>query len=261
MAAYDDIIINIQNALPELDSVSQMAIFNKIAQAVGISIDNTKTEIDGTKSAIDDIIGQQRYGRSGYYTGKAKVFQYGDNLVVDSDTLDYTYAVIDTDKQIIKQAAFEVAISGGAQILTLKVAKLDPDTNKLIALSSTEKTAFDSYFVNFEIPGLPVIKVSLAANIFSFLATITYYATYDIVALKASIEAALYAFRDDFEFDGTLYVNDLETYLKNNVPGIRNVSLSSTQIDSVSFSGYQKLTAGYFDYISSIIDNLSYVSI
>lgn len=261
MAAFDDILVNIENALPELDNTSQMALFYKIAQAVAVSIDNTKTEMDGTKNAIDEIIGSQRYGRSGYYTEKAKAFQYGDSLVIDPETLDYIYAVLDSDLQIIKQAAFEAVISGGAQLLTLKVAKLDPDTNTLVALSGAEKTAFDSYFLNFEIPGLPVTKVSLNANVFSFTAQVTYYATYDYNTIVTSVEAALFAFRDDFSFDGTLYVNDLETYIKNNVPGVRNVSLSNTLIDAVAFSGSIKLTAGYFDYIANIENNLTYVPV
>lgn len=261
MATFDDIMVNIANGVPELSNPSQLALFYKIAQAVAISVGATQEEIENSKLIIDNIIGTQRYGRSGYYTSKAKAFQYGDSLVIDPDTLDYVYAIIDTDKQIIKQAAFDIAISGGAQILTLKVAKLNPDTNKLIALDSTEKAAFDGYFLSYEIPGLPVTKVSLAANVFSFAAIINYYATYDYNSIVSSVIAALYAFRDNYEFDGVLYVNDLETYIKNNVVGIRNVSLSNTLIDNVAFSVSKNLSAGYFDYITGIENNITYAAV
>lgn len=261
MATFDDIMTNIANAVPELTNSSQMAIFYKIAQAVAISVDNTKTEIETTKSIIDNIIGLQRYGRSGYYTDKAKAFQYGDSLIEDPVSHESIYATIDTTKQIVKQAAFEAANSGGAQILTLKVAKLDENTNKLAPLDSTEKTSFDSYFTTFEIPGLPVTKVSLPANVFSFTAIVSYYSTYDYNSIITSVNAALYAFRDDYAFDGTLYVNDLETYIKNNVPGIRNISLNNTLIDSVSFLGSIRLSAGYFDFAANIENNLIYVSV
>ena len=261
MGAFETILANIAGGVPELTNPSQLSLFYKIARAVAISIDVTDAEIENTKAIIDNIIGTQRYGRSGYYTSNALAFQYGDNLIVDPYTLDLVYATIDPDKQIIKQAAFDVAISGGAQILTLKVAKLDPDTNTLVKLTPTEKTAFDGYFLSYEIPGLPVTKVSNDANIFGFNALVSYYSTYDYNTIVTSVIAALYAFRDDYTFDGVLYVNDLEIYIKNNVPGVRNVSLSNTEIDSVAFAGSQKLSSGYFNYIANIENNISYATV
>jgi hypothetical protein len=254
---YDTIIANIIAAVPELTSSSNVAIYKKIAQAVAISLDNTKTELDNTISVIDNIIGSLRYGRNGYYVQRALGFQYGDSLTLDPVTLEPVYATIDTTKQIVKQAAFKAANSGGTQVLTLKVAKLDSTTGLLVKLATAEKSAFDTYFLNFEIPGLPMTKVSFDANVFNFNIAIVYYSSYDITLLMANVAAAIATFRDTYLFDGTLYTNDLETYLKNNVPGIRNVSLTTTTIDSVTFSGNTELLAGYFNYDSSIATKIA----
>jgi hypothetical protein len=244
----------------ELDSQSVAAFISTIARNVAISLDNTKTEIDNTKAIIQDIIGGQRYGRGGNYVDRALAFQYGDDLIENIDTHDYEYAIIDSTKQIIKQAAFQIDDSGGGQILTLKVAAYD-NTNKLRKLTTLEKSSFDGYFLQFEIPGLPIYKSSSDPNIFTFSATITYYGTYDRNKVINGVISSLYTFRDSFKFNGTLFTNDLEDYLKSNVPGIRNVSLFNTAIDNTTYIESINLLAGYFDYVSNVSDFLTYTAI
>ena len=259
MSTYASILNNLLVATPELNSTSQVAIYDTIARVVAIADDNTITELNSTKTIIDNTIGQQRYGRAGYYIDKALAFQYGDNLVIDPVTLDYVYATIDTTKQIIKQAAFESIVSGGAQFLTLKVAAIDANTNKLAPLTGPQKTSFDSYFTTYEIPGLPVTKVSIAANIFNFNCTVTYYSTYDYNTVVTGVIAAMISFRDSYRFNGELFTNDIESYVTTNVPGVRNTAISNTTIDNVSFSGSVKLSAGYFDFITNFESNITYV--
>jgi hypothetical protein len=244
----------------ELNNTSAAALYDTIARNIAISIDNTKTELDNTKIIIQDIIGLQRYGRSGNYVYKALAFQYGDDLIEDTATHEYYYATIDTTKQIIKQAAFQIDTSGGGQILTMKVAAYD-NTNKLRKLTTDEKNSFDGYFLQFEIPGLPIYKSSTDPNIFDFTAIVTYYGTYDRNKVINGVTSSLYTFRDSFKFNGTLYTNDLEDYLKINVPGIRNVSLLSTMIDNVVYVEEINLLSGYFDYVSDILDKITYNAI
>lgn len=260
MTTFETIVSYLRAAIPEFTNQSEAAIDKKIASSLAPVIDNTITELSNTVTVIEDIIGQQRYGKSEYYTQKALEFQTGVNLVLDAD-LNYVYETVDATKQIIKQAAFEIASSGNNQVLSLKVATLDPNTNKLIALTAGQKTEFDNYFNLFEIPGLPIQKISSDANVFNFTATITYYATYDYNVLLENITNALTSFRDSYTFNGVLYVNDLEDYLKQNVPGIRNASLSNTTItDSLgvptAFTNFIKLSSGYFDYNPAVSPSL-----
>lgn len=237
------------------------ALYNKIAQSVGIVVDNTITEINNTENNILSIINTQRYGKSGYYTRVAKAFQYGDNLVIDPVTFDFIYAVIDPTKQIVAQAAFAEINSGSNSQLYLKIAKLNTLSGLLEPLTTPELDAFKNYYVNFEIPGLPVTIVSNPANIFSFNALATYYATYDFTTLQTNLAAALINFRNSFAFNGELFSGDLQDYIKANVPGMRDFYINNTLIDSLPFSGSQSLTAGYFDYVTGYLSNITYTAI
>lgn len=236
------------------DNPSDAAIYNKIAEAFGLIIDSTLVELDNSETEIFNIINTQRYGKSGYYTGKALAFQLGDNLEIDPVTFDYIYAVIDTTKQIVKQAAFENISSQ----LFLKIATLNTTTGLLEPLTVSQYNAFVNYFTVFEIPGLPVTFINLPGNILYFNATATFFATYDLPTLKTNLLNALNTFRSSFTFNGTFYDGDLEQYIKKNVPGIRDFFINNTLIDGGPFAGSISLPAGYFNYVNNIQNNISY---
>lgn len=254
MSTFTDILSNL-TALG-FSNPSANGIFKQIASALSVTIDNTTTEIANSENTINEIINSQRYGKSGYYTSKALAFQYGDSLIEDSSTLDYIYENIDATKQIIKQAAFE-DISGN---LYLKIASEDSSGN-LIALTAAQLSAFTNYFTTFEIPGLPVSIISSDGNELSFNCKITYYATYDYASIVSNIQNALTSFKQSFAYNGVFYSGDLESYLKNNVSGLRDVYVYNTTIDGSIFDGNTSLDSGYFNYISSIFDQISYVAV
>jgi len=257
-SSYSTILGNIQNAITSLTSSSNLAIFSTIARAISITIDNTVAEINNTISIITNIIGTQRYGRPLNYVNTALAYQVGVSLSINPITFYPYYATVDPTLLLITKAAFEVQNSGGAQILTLKVVKTDSTTNTLVPLTSGELSGFASYFQNFQLPGIPIKIISIPANLFDCNMQITYYSTYDLNLSKSNIASALTSFRNTFDFNGIFFVNDLETYIKNNVDGIRNCYLSSTFMDGISFSGSTKLSSGYFNYNSYTI---SYVAI
>lgn len=243
------------------DNPSDTALFNKIAQGVGVPVDNTITEMTNSQNIILDIINKQRYGKSGNYTAKALAFQFGDNLVVDPVTFEDVYAVVDVTKQIIKQAAFEEIVSGNSSQLFLKVATLDTTTGLLVALTQAQYDAFVNYYVNFELPGLPITKISNPANILAFSANATYFATYNLTTLQANLLAALNSFRDSFAFNGEFFAGDLQNYIRQNVPGIRDFYLFNTIIDGAAFAGSISLSSGYFNYITNIQNSITYIPV
>lgn len=243
------------------NNTSATAIYNKIAEAVGFTVDITNQEIANTEQVILDIINSQRYGRANYYTENALAFQYGDNLIVDPETFDYVYAVIDESKQIINQAAFEEIASGNSSQLFLKIATVDPLTGQLVALSTPQLNAFTSYFYVFQIPGLPISIISAAGNVINFTSICTYFATYDLATLQANLTTALNTFKNTFTFNGVFFDGDLEVYIKANVPGIRDFYIANTTIDGAPFGGSQSLPAGYFNYDASVFTNINYTAI
>lgn len=239
------------------DNPSEEAIYNKIAQGVAIPIENTIQEIANSEQRILNTITMQRYGKSGYYTGHALAFQYGDDLVIDPVTFEDVYAEIDPSKQIIAQAAFEEL----SALLFLKVAKVNGLTGDLEPLTLAEKAAFDAYMVNFEIPGLPISKISAPANVLNMRGTITYYATYDLPTLKTNVANAMTAFRKSFKFNGEFFTGDLQDYVKAQVPGVRDAYYYNTTIDGSPFGGFQSLSSGYFNYVPTILDQITYAVI
>lgn len=240
------------------DNTSNTALYNMIAVSVGEVVDNTITEMSNSENNILSIINLQRYGKTGYYTSTALAFQYGDDLIIDPDTGNFIYAVIDPTKQIVVQAAFEEITTGSNSELFLKIAALDALSGLLVQLTGPQLAAFTTYFLNFEIPGLPVSIINNPANILSFNAVATFYATYDLTNLQTNLANALNNFRDTFEFNGEFFAGDLQDYIKQNVPGMRDFFISATTIDGTAFQGSVTLDSGYFNYIATILANITY---
>lgn len=255
--SYIDTIL-VQLTAVGFDNSGNDAIFNMIAQGIGESLDNVIQEFQNTENSILSTINNQRYGKAGYYTAVALAFQFGDDLVEDPNTHDDVYAVIDPTKQIVKQASFTANPDG---TLSLKIAGQDALSGLLNQLTPPQIAAFSDYFVNFEIPGLPVSIVCLPANIFSFNVACTYSAGYNLTNLQTNVQNALQAFLTAFNFNGVLYVDQLSFYIKQTVPGVIDFFVYNTVIDSTSFFGSTQLTAGYFNYPTNIFNNITFTAV
>lgn len=249
---------------------SAMAIYNKIAQSVGQIVDNTISEITNSETTITNLlISQYGYGKPLYYVAAALMFQYGDNLVVNNAInpatgapyLNYIYAVTDTTKQIITQAAFQAIASGATVQLFLKIATTDPVSGLLVPLSVPQYGAFSSYFLNFQVAGLPISIINTAGNILNFQAACTYYASYDLPTLQSNLATALTNFQKQFEFNGEFFAGDLQDYIKNNVPGVRDFFAFNTTLDGAPFAGSTTLISGYFNYQTGIATGITYTPI
>jgi hypothetical protein len=247
MSTYSTIISNINAGIPELDSKSVTSIFGKLAEAIAQVVDTTLAEQTNTKSIITDVVTNQSYGHDDYYTKAALAYQVGDDLSIDQYG-NFYYATVNDQNKIITQAAFKATLVGLTTSMVLKVAATDASTGLLIPLTSLQLSDFNSYIGNFEIPGLPLTIVSEIGNLLVFNAAITYNKTYNLTTLQSNVLTALTNFKKDFAFNGLFFNYALENYLVTNVPGVTDVYLSGTTIDSISFSGNTPLDAGYFNY-------------
>lgn len=239
------------------DNPSQAAMAQLLAQGIGDFMDVVRTEMVNTKNSITSVIVNQRFGDAAYYTTAARAFQLGDDLVPLPPFFNPGYITIDASKQIIKQAAFQ----NNQGDLSLKIATADLLTGLLQQVPANQLSDFKSYFVNFQIPGLPVTVISLPANIFSFSSICTYNSGYNLSTLQTNIKASMLAFAGTFPFNGVLYADQLSDYVKANVPGIVDFYITNTTIDGGAFVGTTLLTAGYFNYIANITDLITYNAI
>ena len=125
-------------------------------------------------------------------------------------------------------------------------------------LPSDVLTRFIAYFNNsnsggFSIPGIPITIVSLDPNILNASSfVVTYYGSYSLVNLQTAVQNALNSFRDSFEYNGEFFCGDLTDYIKQQVPGVRDVNIVLPTIDGVAFVGNTLLNAGYFDFDSGL---------
>lgn len=240
---YDDIKSNVNIALPELTNETASSIWLKIVDSIAKVMEILYKELQNSVLIINNNIAQLKYGKPQYYIETLKKFQYGDSLTVDPNTYNYVYETIDTTKQIITAVSF--AVSGVD--LTIKCAKtVDGEFAKL---TNDEYTSFVNYArKTTEIAGLPLIITTNDPDKLSFNITIYYFSSYNENEIKELLTDALATFKTTQIFDNRFYKNDLESYVKTNIPGIRNCTLSSTSANNVPFTDYVDLESGYFDY-------------
>ena len=248
MSSLPGILTNLINGVPELYNKSVTALYKKLAEALSITIDDTIAELSNTEDIINANIANKNYGKAGYYVAAALAYEDGVDMVIDPVTLDWVYDPVDTSLQTITQAAFD------ERGLILKVAYTDPGTGLLAALPNAVLGRFRDYFNTsglggFGIPGINISIVSLSPNIFNASSfVISYYGSYSLSNVQADVLAALNTFRDSFQYNGKLYILDLMDYLKTNVPGIRDIAITTPEIDGVPFAGNTVLSSGYFNW-------------
>ena len=119
-------------------SVSLVAVWRLFMWSSAFGIWSLENLMDIFKTEVNETIKTNQYGQLRWYQTASRAFQLGDQLVWNGDY--YEYETIDTDKQIITQAAATVATNG---TITLKVAKgilpaIEP-------LSTAELTAYTYY--------------------------------------------------------------------------------------------------------------------
>lgn len=265
MGSASQILQNLQSL--GFTNVSVTSIEGIIAISIGQFDDILLLEIDNSESTITNLlIGSQGYGKPSYYTNQALLFQLGDDLIINTAINpvygeiygNLIYAVTDTTKQIIAQAAFQASVSGGSQVLFLKVATEAVSGTGLAPLTSDQLAAFQSYMLNFEIVGIPLNIISLPGNDLNFVSTATYISSFDLPTLQTNLTAALNSFLTNFQFNGEFYVTDLQQYIQANVPGMRSFFINDTELDGVPFSDYINLSSGYFNYDPEVSVNITF---
>lgn len=265
----EELKAKIQLAISELTNASAASLWQRMSDAFFDVVNSVLSEISNSLIVIKTTIANNRFGKPQSYVDAAYYYQQGDELLFDSNFVPY-YAVIDDSKHLIAAAAFEqinnVANISGAYIIiptiTLKVAKLDG--TELAPLTPAELTAFDGFLDNYRIAGVYLPVVSLEADIFRMNGVlVTYDTSYNLTTIKTGIETALTEYRKQKRYNSTLYINEVSSYVKSNVPGVIDFFISDAYLvsgdSSILINGSIQLPAGYFNYFDNF-DTFVYVS-
>lgn len=142
--------------LAELNSTSKVSIYRLIVFIVSFSIWLLENLFDTHKKEVDDIIEAKMPHRPSWYRSKSKAFQYGFDLIEDSDKYDntgFTNDVIEASK-IIKYSA---VTQNGGQLL-IKIAA--ENGGVLSPITAPQKAAFDAYIAEIADCGVKYIVVN-----------------------------------------------------------------------------------------------------
>ena len=254
----DTIISRIQSEplLAGLTSTSKTAIWRVFVYCVAYGVWILETLFDTHKAEIDTAIANQKKGSPLWYRNMALAFQFGFDLVPDKDYFDnanYTQEQIDASK-IIKYAAY-----GESQVesrLIIKIATENSD-GVLSPINDIQKTAFDSYFKEFNYAGVKYTIINYAPDRLKLNLTIkvdpkvidmsgTKILMSAIDVGSKPVEEALKQFMKELPFDGKLVLNALVDKLQK-IQGVVNPVLdsASTSWIDVSAGGYGSLQDVY----------------
>ncbi|AUS06489.1 nucleotidyltransferase [Pseudotamlana carrageenivorans] len=268
---HDKILADIANNafLTDLNSTSAVAIFRLIAYIVAVSIHMLELMFYQHKSEVSELLYNQKSGRLPWYRYMALKFQYGFDLLPDSDEFDNTGATtteIESSK-IIKYAAVNEGDQQG--VIVVKIAG---ESNGVLApITAQEQTSVEAYFEEIKYAGSRI-------NIINFLPDQLYLTIQifrDPLVLDSNgnsilnggrpVETAINEFMKELPFDGELILQSLVDKLQV-IEGVKIVNLlevKSSWIENGSYGTPSLITvkripeSGYFEIVN--FSNITYV--
>jgi hypothetical protein len=146
--------------LSGLSSNSYYAVFRRIAVAVSVVIYGVELLFDILKSDVNWQISNLKPHGKKWYVNKAKAFQYGSQLVEDTDYYDNTNL---TPEQVLAQQIIaEANVVENDGRLIMKAVK--DESGVLVPLEGDEYDAFEAYVKEFKDAGVRVQVLSFNAD-------------------------------------------------------------------------------------------------
>ncbi len=276
----DSIIARIASEpkLSGLTTSSKTSIWGLFVYCVAFGIWVLETLFDTHKAEIDTALANQKKGSKLWYRNMTLAFQYGFDLITDSDQFNntgYTAEQIEASK-IIKYAA--VTESDAESRLIIKVAT-ENAAEVLVPINETQKLAFDYYIDEINYAGVKYTIINYAPDRLQLNLTIkidpkVIDTSGTKILMSATdvgtkpVETALAEFMKELPFDGKLVLNALIDKLQA-VEGVVNPILNSASTSwiDVNTQGYGSMqsiygevlpVAGYFTWS---LDNVEYKTV
>ena len=250
---------------------SKVSFENILFDIVAYAIWLLESIFDQHKKEIDTAIYEQKSGTPRWYRNMSLAFQYGFDLLTDSDKFDntgYTDAQIE-DSKIIKYCSVKESLESNR--LTIKVA--GDDGTSLIQLTTGQKESFVEYLAEIKYAGVklnvvnnPADKLVLVMAIYRDVLVIDENGN-SILNGGKPVETAIKAYMKALPFDGELVLNDLIEKLRA-VDGVNNANIinaTSSYWDEATgiFTGFMSINvktipvSGYFELEN--FNNVTYV--
>ncbi|MDN3673071.1 nucleotidyltransferase [Flavobacterium branchiarum] len=261
--------IKADDNLVEINSTSKTAIYRLFVFVVAFSIWVLEILFDTHKKEVEDILEQKFPHRPSWYRTKALAFQYGFDLIEDTDkyyNVGFPEEQIENSK-IIKYSA----VTQSAGQLLIKIAT--ESDGVLSPVSTPQKASFDAYMSEIADCGVKYIVVNhlpdiLLLNLQIFRDSLVLDNNgMSIINGNFPVQDAILEYMKELPFNGELVLFDLQTKLKN-IEGVRipNIVNAESQIIDISTGEYLPPKAinvktipesGYF--VVPNFDNVKYV--
>lgn len=263
--------ISANENLVELTSQSKSAIYRLFVFIVSFSIWILEKLFDTHKAELSKMLFEQKSGTLPWYRTMALDFQYGFDLVVDSDKFNNTNATVEQIEasKIVKYAA----VSEGTQDSRV-IIKIAGETNGVLApITNPQRDAFDECINEVRFAGVNVTVINYLPD--RLYLTIQIYR--DPLLLDENgnsilnggkpVETAIKEFMKELPFDGQLVLAHLTDKLQQ-VEGVKIphiLAVQSSWIDP-AINGYgtpQPINvraipeSGYYEIVN--FDNITYV--
>jgi hypothetical protein len=255
--------------LVALNSTSKVAIYRLLVFIISYKHWLQEKLFDTHKAEVLDIIEQKFPHRPSWYRDKALAFQYGHDLIADTDKYDnkgYSDDEIENSK-IVKYSA---VTKNGGQLL-IKIAS--ENAGVLQPLNELQKAAFDYYIDEITDAGVNYLVVNnepdiLLLNLQIFRDPLVLNENgMSILNGNFPVQDAILEYMKELPFNGELVLFDLETKLKTvegvRIPNIVNAESQIVDINTGEYKDPEPITvrtvpaSGYFTIPD--FNNVSYV--
>jgi len=258
--------------LDALNSTSKTAIWRLWLYIVAYATNVLESLFDKHYTEVTSIITELKPHTMRWYRQKALAFQYGFDLISDTDIFDNgtaTEAQIEASK-IIKYAAITEATTESR--LVLKIATED-SAGKLAPITSGQESAFIPYIEEIKDAGVAITVINYLPDILKLNLRIYYdplvltSTGVSILTGKKPVEDALNEFMKELPFNGELVLNSLIDKLQKTegvkIPHL--VQAASKWIDTAldDYGNFENISvkkipvSGYFEIEN--FDNIEYV--
>ena len=258
--------------LDALNSKSKTAIWRLWLYIVAYATNVLESLFDKHYTEVTSIITELKPHTMRWYRQKALAFQYGFDLISDTDIFDNgtaTEAQIEASK-IIKYAAITEATTESR--LVLKIATED-NAGKLAPITSGQESAFIPYIEEIKDAGVAITVINYLPDILKLNLRIYYdplvltSTGVSILTGKKPVEDALNEFMKELPFNGELVLNSLIDKLQKTegvkIPHL--VQAASKWIDTAldDYGNFENISvkkipvSGYFEIEN--FDNIEYV--
>ncbi|MCT4698090.1 nucleotidyltransferase [Tenacibaculum haliotis] len=260
-----------ETALAGLTSTSKVSIWLHLLYIVAVCVGDLKQYFSSHRTYIDERLANQKSGTLPWYRSMALAFQYGFDLITDTDTFDNNNADEQAieDSKIIKYAAVNEGDKPGT--IVIKVAT--EESGKLAILTPEAETSVKQYFKEIGFAGDRITIINHLAD--KLFLNIRIYI--DPLVLEVNgmsklngnkpVEEALQEFMKELPFNGEMLLQSMVDKLQV-VEGVKVahlVEIKSSSLDAVGGNhGTPQVIevskiplSGYFEI--ETFDNINYV--